>query len=551
MTEVQNSKESLKDLMTKIYNELEEDSLQQLDSKCINEAYQKLYSHGQIIQGADNYLTFSYTNLTGKYQHKLILTATIGYLFRANDEWEVDDDVKVFSVYDYVKGLREGKDIIDEYYKTFKEISPKLQNEINKTKEKMKERMVIRKFLEYMFQFDPDRHVRSAYRPQPRDKDRKILETPAAKLAVSCLKFKDEEFRELMLENERNLNLMNMSVSTDPQPYNVGFFNDLVDSECDVRTKQFNKSDKDLYNSVVKLSEKYNDIERINVEYVNSSLKIVDDAFERIQNKFCLEPSVLAEIRQELETSYEARLGLLQTENRKGKSVLQDIITTLQREYGLHDSKLQINTYNMIPPEDVFHRIRYYMEANYDLLVDAVKNLYCDSPLLDMAILPHNWHQNEQEAHDFIKAHRNQAVAEVIPACSGQWNFFAPYEKVRDTTVFLNDKTIVLEEILAQNRRDQKMGADLMEKTIKTKKKKNIKEEGKESDTFKEWRKQNNVLRSMGAIEVDPEEDDCPPDAIEIDVFSVNAKEGTMDKRKLYTQAEAPTFMEEKKKSEL
>jgi hypothetical protein len=165
-----------------------------------------------------------------------------------------------------------------------------------------------------------------------------------------------------------------------------------------------------------------------------------------------------------------------------------------------------------------------------------------------MAILPHNWHSSEEDAHEFIKTHRNQAVAEMIPACSGQWNFFAPYEKVRDTTVFLNDKTIVLEEILAQNKRDQKMGAELMEKTIKVKKRRNIEEEGKEAEGFKEWRKQNNTLKTMGAVEVDPYEDDCPPDALEINVFKVNAKEGTMSQGKIYTEAEAPTFMEEQKK---
>jgi hypothetical protein len=187
------------------------------------------------------------------------------------------------------------------------------------------------------------------------------------------------------------------------------------------------------------------------------------------------------------------------------------------------------------------------MEANYDALVDAVKNLYCDCPALDMAILPHNWHANEDEAREYIKTHRNQAVAEMIAACSGQWNFFAPYEKVRDTTIFLNDKTIVLEEILAQNKRDQKMGADLMEKTIKVKKQKNIREVGKEAEGFKEWRKHNNTLQSMGAVEVDPYADDCPPDAVEIDVFTVDAKRGTMNRGKIYTQAEAPTFMEEMK----
>jgi hypothetical protein len=544
----------LKKLMSKVYEELEDNSLETLDSKCVSDAYNKLYSHGQIIKGADNYLTFSYTNLTGKYQQKLIMTAMIGYIFRANDEWEVDDDVKVFPVYDYVKGLENGTNIIDEYYKTFGEISPRLEKAINETKKKMKERIVIRRFLEHLFQFDPDKHVRSAYRPQPRDKEREIIETPAAKLAVACLKFKDAEFRQNMLENERNLNMMNMSAGIkEKKPYNVDFFNDLVDPECEVVpkvTREFEKSDEQLYKTASKLVEKYENIDQLNVEYLNSAVNIMDDAFDRINRKFRLDYDVLQDIKREIAVSYEGRLGILQTENRKGVTVLRDIMSTLHRDYGLIDNKVHVNTYNMIPPEDTFHRIRYYMEANYDSIIEAVKNLYCDCPALDMAILPHNWHANEDAAQEYIKTHKNQAVAEIVPACSGQWNFFAPYSKVRDTTKFLNDKTIVLEEILAQNKRDQKLGADLMEKTMKVKKRKNIEEEGKEADEFVEWRNNNNVLQSMGAKQIDPYADDCPPDAVEIDVYTLNAKSGKMKHDKLYTKAEAPEFMEENKKRE-
>lgn len=554
------SKDKLKELMAKIYQELDEDSLEQLDSKCVSDAYNKLYSHGQIIDGADNYLTFSYTNLTGKFQQKLLMTTMIGYLFRANDEWDVDDDVKVFSVYDYVRANREGRNIIDEYYATFKEINPSLQKSINATKEKMNERIIIRRFLEHMFQFDPDRHVRSAYRPQPRDKERKFINTPAAQLAVSCLKFKDLEFRENMLAHERTLALMNMSASSKMDetaapnsitpPYNHSLFNDMIDPQCNVQqkiAKEFSQSDKQIYEIANKLIDRYTDIDRINIEYINSSVNIMDDAFTKIANKFKLSTTVLNDIKQEIKQSYENRLGLLQIENRRGISVLKDVIGGLHREYGLVDGKALVNAYNIIPPEDTFHRMRYYMEANYDQLLDAVKHLYCDCPALDMAILPHNWHESEDAALEYIKTHRNQAVAEVIPACSGKWNFFAPYEKVRDTTLFLNDKTIVLEEILAQNKRDQKLGADLMEKTIKVKKRKNIREVGKEVEGFKEWRKHNNTLQSMGAVEIDPEEDDCPPDALEIGVFRLNANDGKFTHNKIYTKAEAPTFMEEKK----
>jgi len=400
--------------------------------------------------------------------------------------------------------------------------------------------------------------VRSAYRPQPRDKNRTIIETPAAKLAIAHLRHKDLEFREVMTEHERNLNLMNMAVhsptESNPASYNVDFFNDLVTADNNITKKistDFNKSDKELYTVVQKLKQRYVDIDRINVEYLNSSVNIANDIFEKIQEKFCLAPEILDEIGKEIKDSYKGRLGVLREENKKARSVLQNIIASLHQDYGLVDNKLLVNTYNMIPPADIFHRINYYKDANYDKLVDAVKNLYCDQPELDMAIIPHNWHDTEEKASEYVKRHKNQAIAEVITARSGMWNFFAPYEKVRDTTVFLNDKTIVLEEILAQNKRDNQLGTDIMANTIKRKKQKNIREEGPEAEGFKEWRKQNSTLKTMGAIEIDPYEDDCPPDAIEVPVFRINPKEGILEKTKFYSKAEAPTFMQEQKEEKM
>ncbi len=536
--------------LDEMLKELDEDTIQEIDSTQITDTYKKLYKYGQIIEGADNYLTFSYTNLTGEYQTRLITTAIIGYQFQANDEWGVPDNVKVFPVYDYCKGLREGRNIIDEHYNKIKEISPQLQKEIDETKAKMADRIAVRKFLEHLYQFDPNRHVRSAYRPNPKDKERQIIDTPAARLGVECLKFKDIAFREAMVDNERNSHLMNMATSCGEHPYTVGFFNDLVDGECDIKKKvctDFSKSDEMLYKVSQTLLDKYTNIDRINVEYINSSVNIMHNVFDKIKEKFCLSKEVLDEIEQDIKAEYNARLGILRESNGKARTILQDIISTIHTDYGLKDDKLLVNTYNMIPPVDIFHRFNYYKEANYDKIVEAVKNLYCYTPEIDMAIIPHNWHSTEEAAHEYVKRYRNQVIAEVITARSGMWNFFAPYEKVRDTAVFLNDKTIVLEEMLAETKRNSMLGQDLVSNQMKIKKRKNIQEEGPEAESFKDWRSQHPALKNMGAIQIDPNEDDCPDDALEIDVFRVDAGEGTMKKSTIYTKAEAPTLATDNK----
>lgn len=571
---------SSKDRFAALLSELEDDSLQEVDSETVHETYQNLYKHGQIIEGADGACVFSSTNLSQKYQQRLLMTSIIGFLNRACDEWEVPDDIPVFPVYDYCKGLEEGRDLIDEYIAKHPDLAKNILEDLAFTKEKMYDRWIVTRFLERQFQFNPDRHVRSAYRPQPKDDNRKIIETPSAKLAVEHLKFKDLEFRQEMLNYDRTMQLMNMTGSVNTktsvkhfdnlspvfsqEKYNLAYsvekLNNIVDSEYNIVknvSHEFEKSDEQLYGVINELLKEYVDIDNLNVQCINCEINVVDNAFEKINDRFSLSPKVLNEIKQELQNAYDEQLKRIQYANLKSRSVLQDIISKFHRKYGLIDGKVLINTYNMIPPADTFHRFNTYLESNYDKLIEATANLYCEVPYLDLAILPHqwfsskststdgkeNWIKNEEQARSYVKRHRNLAITSMITARSGMWNFYAPYEKVRDSTVFFNDKTVVLEEIMNQIKRDEQLGEDLMKNKIRRKKKENIKKEGNEAKGFQEWKKQNSILKDLGAITVN-QDDDCPSDALEVQVFRTD-KDGTFKRDVFYTQAEAPTYIEQ------
>lgn len=571
---------SSRDRFAALLNELEDDSLQEVDSETVHETYQNLYKHGQIIEGADAACVFSSTNLSQKYQQRLLMTSVVAFLNRACDEWDVPDDTPVFPVYDYCKGLEEGHDLIDEYVKKHPDLAPNILTDLAFTKEKMYERWIVTKFLERQFQFNPDRHVRSAYRPQPKDNNRKIIETPSAKLAIEHLKFKDIEFRQEMLNYDRTMHLMNMAGSVNTKTanshftesnsnntqdecnlaYSVDKLNDIVDSDCDIVKKishEFEKSDEQLYAVVNELSKEYTDIDSLNVQCVNGEVNAINNAFEKINERFSLSPKVLNEIKLELQEAHNEQLGKIQHANLQSRSVLQDIISKFHKKYGMIDGKVLVNTYNMIPPADTFHRLNTYFESNYDKLIEATANLYCEVPYLDLAVLPHqwfsskstskdgkeNWTKNEEQARAYVKRHRNLAITSMITARSGMWNFYAPYEKVRDSTVFFNDKTIVLEEIMNQIKRDEQLGEELMKNKIRRKKKENIKKEGGEAKGFQEWKKQNSILKDLGAITVN-QDDDCPPDALEVPVFRVD-KDGVFKRDVFYTQAEAPTYIEQ------
>lgn len=440
-----------------ILSEISEESLAEMDYDRVIDLRKKLNPYGRTVEGSDNYLTFSFTNLSEKYMEKLIMTALIGYLNRSCDEWHVPDGIPIVPVYDYM----ENPSILTDKFKDWK-IHEQLQKDIDENNEWMQKRMVVKQFLEEMFQFNPDVHVRSSYKPKPKDISRRIIDTPAANVAINDLKRKDITFREEMLEFDRIQNVRDMMEGKDEKIDPL--IDDLVGKKLLLPEFHYSTMDFDKWSP---------------------------------------------EDRNALRAACE-----------------------------------------MIPPSDIFRKYRNYMEDNYDKLREAVLYLYCDKPDFDIAINPYSWHENEEEAEEFQKKHKDEVITDIIKAHSGKWNFFAPFSKVKDSTKFFNKDTMILEEIAGQIERDAKIGADMMKKKIVVKKQKNIKREGPDAEAFRKWKAQNEVLKEMGAVNPNQENDaidECPKDAVEVGIWKFSEGGLKVEKSKMYTQAEIPTICSEYK----
>lgn len=202
------SEKLAKDL-TSILDELSAENLDDLTEEELLEYRKQLNTYGRTIEGSDNFLTFSHTNLGEKYTEKLQMTAMIGYLNSELDSYLVPHGHRVIPVYDYCKD----QTLIDEYSKDWTK-TEQIQKELDENKEAMKKRIIIKEFLETLFQYNPDVHVRSSYKPQPKDIVRNIIDTPAANLAIAQLKKSDAKFRETMLDYDRIQKIINMKEST-------------------------------------------------------------------------------------------------------------------------------------------------------------------------------------------------------------------------------------------------------------------------------------------------------------------------------------------------
>ena len=75
----------------------------------------------------------------------------------------------------------------------------------------MQKRCIVKEFLADMFQYNPDKHVRSSYCPDPDNPARNILETDAAKLATQNEMKRDKKLREKMRIHKTKTRLLNAS----------------------------------------------------------------------------------------------------------------------------------------------------------------------------------------------------------------------------------------------------------------------------------------------------------------------------------------------------
>lgn len=208
-----------------------------------------------------------------------------------------------------------------------------------------------------------------------------------------------------------------------------------------------------------------------------------------------------------------------------------------------------------IPPADTFHRWKYYTDSNYEEIRNATQDLYCEKPDLEFAINPYDQFNSEDDAKRFVQKHKNEVIADVLTLHNSKWNLTGSFKKNRNRINFYNEKTAVIEQIFKRIEQDKKLGADLMRKRVKRKKIKNIKEVGSDVKELKQYKNQTSAaMESMGAEDLSNDSkrskstfsihDECPYDAVQVDVFDFRKGGQVVKKSEFFTQAEDPKSLD-------
>ncbi len=229
----------------------------------------------------------------------------------------------------------------------------------------------------------------------------------------------------------------------------------------------------------------------------------------------------------------------------------EPLVTTSPDKLGddLKDPTCAGTLREFLPPHDIYARFNNYLDSNYEQLRDFVRDAYCEKPQIEFMVCPHAVHKNEDEAARFQKKHANSVITSIYTATFGKWNICdASFKEIRESVNFYNENTVVLEEMMRQLKKDEMLGRDLMKKRVEKTKRKNIAEDGPDSESFRKYISENKEMQQLGAEYLGGQaDDDIPDDAVQVDVWQI-AKGGTeVIPSKFYSASEAPSFVTEAK----
>lgn len=218
------------------------------------------------------------------------------------------------------------------------------------------------------------------------------------------------------------------------------------------------------------------------------------------------------------------------------------------------------------PSVNLFHQFGRYATNNYERLRDVTRVMYNEKPDLEFAAVVYSVHADEVSAREWKIKHESELRADVITISNGGITLLGPFKENRDRVDFYNKNTEVIKRMMEQVEADHKLGEDIMKKTARDKKKKNIEEAGPDAPGLTAYHKHSNTVKELGAKKIltkaeqeqlaeakaaadaIKEDYEVPDDCISYNVYTQHMKDGVVEslqKHTMYTAAEAPTHMED------
>lgn len=505
--------ESLHNLLLKAVNQ--PDIIDTFDEETVDKARKSINPYAGVLPNANSdvsHAVIGFTNFKDIYLRRLIVTSIIGYVYRC--AFEAKPRAKIEEIEkEYVEKMQKTQDEVEK-----RELQKKQADEIKLACDTY--RRIVTSFLDRIFRFNPDLHVRSAHEKGWMTSD---LENNVAGGVNSGL---------------------GSSVA------GVGGIGGSADAERDAaaaiheaKLRHIAKcaaNEEHLFEE--KLRSKQDKVFDYSLGVINSTYTHstqLSNACKKILSNLDPQSDEAASIMKIYE-----EVSSLREDVKKIAGPMSEFKTSHAR--------------TIEPPADVFHHFDRYITNNFEELKDIVEYAYSEKPDIELAVRYYESFGNKEAANAYIDRHAEEFRIPAFSISNEAVVLLGPYKANRERLEYYGKNTSVLREMAKRAEADAKLGQDLMKKTVSTGKAKNLREAGPDDPALKQYVNVCNTARELGmktvltseerdkleeAIKV-KEDLEVPEEAIQMDIF-YTSKEGELKKKKMYTQAEAPLHMQE------
>jgi hypothetical protein len=465
---------------------MSEDEKKELNSKLLN-FRNHINPLSKVPKNCDKgYLCFSVIPMQRDYERKFAMTSLIAFLNRMADEWLVPENVEVVPIYD---ALRDPT-LLDNPEPAHADIG--LPEEIKQAYEEnrntMFKRIIVKEFLEFVFGFDPDRHVRSAYTPNKEDTSRKIITSSSAELAA--------------LINQRRISARKDASLTEKDEAN-----NMLETIRDSKSQESQP--------------------KTHIMTVLRKIKGRDGKTITVQRKIrCTEEEFKAN-------------ELLNKEKHVIKNTV-DFKDYFDLQNQIKDQTLNETVRDLIPPSDLFHKLIRYIDTNYESLLQATNDIYAEKANVDWIINAYKQCKDMDEVDKFRQQSARDISLDMHVAQMGKYVVCGSYKENRENTSVENIP--ILAAMVRKNKDDRKIADELVKNRVRIQRNKNKEKHGDIDPNFSTYAATQEALNK--ALQLEPAADDImevqDDEAVEIPIIRISKGGKNIEISNMYTQAEAP-----------
>jgi hypothetical protein len=426
----------LREIMKQLMDNPED--ISKIPDEDIIEIKKRINPIGTFAPETKSHAVMSIINMKDIFMRQFLTTSIIGFAYRRLSEYRPAYITAMEEDYARrINAITEGDNVQERRDAMREECARKVKQHTDA------HRTVARDFLDSVFRFNPDRHVRRAPSELPTDayeiitgiKEPSPDAAPPSAAETELDKITEEALREATASLTEDIKKYNAPPAI-PTPTPIDDVSRATYEAAGLVYRQARAASGSIAQAYRMISE-----EKARIESGLSTLTPLD------VNR----PAELEDTRRLL---------------MKFRARIDDAASTVGPFASERSIMETQNVLQISPPADVFHHLGRYIDTHYEILHILTQLIYRTPPGIENIVIYYDTFDDEAKAKEYIRTHEAEFRADPKVIENGAVTILGPFRENREQVDFYNRHTEALRLMMEQVEKDQKLGKDLTKKRI-------------------------------------------------------------------------------------